>query len=470
MTSTAPATRRTVALVVLLVLLVGWWSPSPAAAAPDRSGHERVAESRLFDRMNLARTDPGSYAQTMPAAPALRWAEDVAEVARDWSDTMARTGVYTANPNASTQVCCAVQVTEIIGQVKGVEGYYTVEAAADHIVTMVMASTGHRNRLMTPQFTQVGAGATIDNAGRLWVSIILREPGPGAPPGTTTYPHPLPAPPPSGGDTGTGGGSGSGGGTGGSTPGTGGGTGGSTPGTGGGTTTDPNDPGGAGTPPPATPPTGGLADLNPPPRAVAAACPASVPRAPFTDVSRPEAVRAVSCLVWWDIAKGTSPTTFAPGREVRRDQMASFLARAIEQSGGSLPTPTRHHYPDVPVDSVHAAAINKLAEAGIVGGRANGTYDPSATISRGQLTQILVRAFEHRAGTPMPEPRYRWFSDVTGTTFARSINQAADAGWTGGFGDGTFRPGQGVQRDQMAIFLTRWLANLIDDGIAAPRR
>jgi len=150
--------------------------------------------------------------------------------------------------------------------------------------------------------------------------------------------------------------------------------------------------------------------------------------------------------------------------------MASFLARAIEASGGSLPRDPRHRFPDVAGDSVHAAAINRLAEAGIVAGRIDGTFAPSASVSRGQVTQMLVRSFEHRAEQTLPAPTTRWFTDVAGTTFERPIYQSADAGWTAGYGDGTYRPGMAVRRDQMAVLLTRWLTHLVADGHATPPR
>lgn len=49
------------------------------------------------------------------------------------------------------------------------------------------------------------------------------------------------------------------------------------------------------------------------------------------------------------------------------------------------------------------------------------------------------------------------FSDTSGTTHEASIEAIAQAGITGGFRDGTFRPNGTVTRGQMATFLTNAL-------------
>jgi hypothetical protein len=45
---------------------------------------------------------------------------------------------------------------------------------------------------------------------------------------------------------------------------------------------------------------------------------------------------AINQLKQLGITTGTSPTTFNPGGLVRRDQMASFLARTLELVGAGL--------------------------------------------------------------------------------------------------------------------------------------
>jgi hypothetical protein len=52
--------------------------------------------------------------------------------------------------------------------------------------------------------------------------------------------------------------------------------------------------------------------------------------------------------------------------------MASFIARLVERSGGTLPTPSRDWFAD-DAGSVHEGSINRLAEVGIVSGKRPGS-------------------------------------------------------------------------------------------------
>lgn len=90
------------------------------------------------------------------------------------------------------------------------------------------------------------------------------------------------------------------------------------------------------------------------------------------------------------IANGVSDDRFDPQAVVRRDQMATFLANALD-----LPRSERS-YPDVDRSSPHAGAIGAIGDAGITEGFRDGTYGPLGTVSRAQMATFLQRAFEDR--------------------------------------------------------------------------
>ena len=114
---------------------------------------------------------------------------------------------------------------------------------------------------------------------------------------------------------------------------------------------------------------------------------------------------------------------------------------------------------------MHEASINALAAAGVVSGKADGTYAPAEHVTRAQMATFLVRAFEFAAGTALPAgPDY--FLDDGFSPHAANIDKAALAGFTGGSAGGLYRPLADVARDQMASFLTRVLDKLVDDGEA----
>ncbi len=100
--------------------------------------------------------------------------------------------------------------------------------------------------------------------------------------------------------------------------------------------------------------------------------------------------------------------------------------------------------------TTHAEAIAWVAEQGITGGFGDGTFRPGADVTRGQMAAFLARSLDLPAGPAT-------FDDVVGTTPAAAIAAVAEAGITTGFPDGTFRPGDAVTRGQMAAFLTRGL-------------
>lgn len=175
--------------------------------------------------------------------------------------------------------------------------------------------------------------------------------------------------------------------------------------------------------------------------------------------------RAVDCIVYWQVTTGVRPGVYDPASGVTRGQMASFLARFVENSGGTLPSNPPDAFPD-DNGTTHETNINKLAAAKIAGGRADGTYDPDGSVLRSQMATFIVRALEFRLDGPVNngEPAPNYFSDDEGDTHEANINKAAAIGITGGTAGTNYSPKMPVRRDQMASFLARGLAELVDKG------
>lgn len=200
----------------------------------------------------------------------------------------------------------------------------------------------------------------------------------------------------------------------------------------------------------------------------AAACPAGgVPSAGFTDVIGNVHEPAINCVTWHGLAEGVSVTAYAPRRHVRRDQMASFLTRLLEAANAALPPPQDQGFHDVH-GNTHEAAINQLAELGIVKGINPDAYGPDQPVRRDQMASFLVRAYEHVDDSELAAPP-SGFHDTENTPHETSIDKAAAAGFARGTGTGTYRPAALVHRDQMASFLTRVLERGVADGHVAPR-
>jgi hypothetical protein len=205
----------------------------------------------------------------------------------------------------------------------------------------------------------------------------------------------------------------------------------------------------------------------PPPRPLDASCPADrVPQGRFADVAPSAHSGAIDCMAWWSVALGRTDDAYFPNDPVRRDQMATFLARILYWAD----VPLSFEAPDAFRDddgSPHEPAINALAQLGIVRGQPDGTYGPGALVSRGQMTVFLARTWAHAVRTPLPNTT-DFFHDDSGHPHEAAINQMAEVAVASGAGDGTFRPGGTVTRAQMASFLARLLAWSVDAGHASP--
>ncbi len=136
---------------------------------------------------------------------------------------------------------------------------------------------------------------------------------------------------------------------------------------------------------------------------------------------------------------------YCPDADLTREQMAGFLAAALELPPG----------PDEFTDdesSPFEAAINAIAAAGITAGcDAAGTqFCPTGTVTRGQMATFLARAFHLPPG---PDA----FVDDDGSVHEDSINRIAAAGITAGCDavNHLFCPDAKVSRGQVATFLHR---------------
>jgi hypothetical protein len=203
-------------------------------------------------------------------------------------------------------------------------------------------------------------------------------------------------------------------------------------------------------------------DIDPEP---GRACPpGTVPSAGFLDVPA-DAIHAaaIDCVAWYGIAQGRTATEYVPRGAVNRAQMASFVARLIQAGGGSLPPPADQGFTDLDQAGVHADRINQLAAAGVVRGRTETTYAPTALVTRAQMATFLVTAYEYVAGSKLPAGTST-FTDIAGNPHETNIVRSATAGFALGTSETTYSPANPVRRDQMASFLSRVLERFAADG------
>jgi hypothetical protein len=205
----------------------------------------------------------------------------------------------------------------------------------------------------------------------------------------------------------------------------------------------------------------------PPGRSLEPACPPGrVPLHRFDDAVTGVHASAIDCVAWWGITAGATSRTYEPLEPVRRDQMATFLARYLHTAGVALPSNPPNAFPD-DERSVHRLAIDALAQLGVIGGRGDGRYAPAASVTRGQMATFLSRAVALANGAPLPRTA-DFFADDSGDVHEPNINALTEAAIAGGTGDGRYRSTLPVSRAQMASFLARSLSSSVEAGRATP--
>lgn len=106
----------------------------------------------------------------------------------------------------------------------------------------------------------------------------------------------------------------------------------------------------------------------------------------FADTGTSAHRSAIDAVAGAGIARGYDDGTFRPDLPVTREQMATFLTRALR-----LPPGEPSGFRDTS-GSVHLEAIDAVAAAGIAVGRGDGTFGPRDPVTRGQMATFLVRA------------------------------------------------------------------------------
>ena len=189
----------------------------------------------------------------------------------------------------------------------------------------------------------------------------------------------------------------------------------------------------------------------------------------FSDRGQGEVAVAIDCVAHYRIALGVTETRYDRAGLVRRDQMASFLVRLIEVSNGAVsPTPS-DHFPD-DAGNIHEQNINRLFETGITVGAPDGTYRPADFVTRDQMASFIARAIEYISGVPLAAASADHFDDDGGNVHESRINQLADIGIVQGTAPRQYDPRLGVTRGQMAFFLARTLDFLTEVRAVPLRR
>ncbi|MFC9539912.1 S-layer homology domain-containing protein [Lysinibacillus sp. NPDC056959] len=145
----------------------------------------------------------------------------------------------------------------------------------------------------------------------------------------------------------------------------------------------------------------------------------------------------------------------------RNNLLAKALAASVMTAAVVIPVATENveaapvtktTFKDVPKSHWAYESIKQVAEKGLVTGYEDGTYEPSAQVTRAEFVTFLSRVFDSSERTTSN------FNDVPGTHWANdAIQEGLALGFieVGDFANNKFEPNKPMTRGEMS----RWLAN-----------
>ena len=163
----------------------------------------------------------------------------------------------------------------------------------------------------------------------------------------------------------------------------------------------------------------------------------------FPDVRGSVHAPAVSVLSSQGITEGCEDDRFCPQRDLRRDQLAALIDRAMD-----LPQTDGGQFDDLD-STLHGDAIERVAAAGITLGCEDGRFCPRDEIPRGQFATMLDRAFD------LEDASATYFAD--GGFHADAVDRLGASGVSDGCGSDVTRfcSADTLTRAQSATFLAR---------------
>lgn len=163
----------------------------------------------------------------------------------------------------------------------------------------------------------------------------------------------------------------------------------------------------------------------------------------FTDVA-PKYQDAVDYLVANNITKGATATTFGTHDNIKRGDLAIWLAAALKLDTTNAPA---SGFADTK-GTRYDAAVSVLKAKGYINGKTATEFAPSATVTRGEMAIMLSNAYDLKSDVATK------FSDAVGN-YKTAIQGLYAYGVTTGKSDTMFGTSQNITRGDLAIFLKR---------------
>ena len=167
---------------------------------------------------------------------------------------------------------------------------------------------------------------------------------------------------------------------------------------------------------------------------------------------------------------GYTDGTFGPSRSMTRSEAAAIFARLLaEKNGDTISTAANTKFADIPAHAWYSGYVKYLSNNGITYGKNKTIFAPDDAITRAEFTTLAVRFFDvYGDGDAEIMEQYKDFNDVSdGYWAATYIKAAAKHGWINGYGDGSFRADDEINRAEVVTIVNRLLGREADEDYIA---
>ena len=152
--------------------------------------------------------------------------------------------------------------------------------------------------------------------------------------------------------------------------------------------------------------------------------------------------------------QGYADGTVRPNAPITRAETAQMLYRLLTDEARREYQTDRSAYSDVPSGLWYSTSVATLSSMGVITGYPDGTFRPTANITRAEFATLLSRL------SGADSARGAAFSDVSAHWARKAIAAVSAKGWVSGYPDGTFRPNANITRAEAMAMLNRMLGRL----------
>ena len=180
---------------------------------------------------------------------------------------------------------------------------------------------------------------------------------------------------------------------------------------------------------------------------------------PFTDVPDTWYTAAVECVYSEGIMKGKTDTTFDPTAKITRAEVVTAFARVAIARTAGKGDSLP--FTDTVPGQWYSDSVGWAAENGIVTGRGNGVFSPADNITRAELASILTKFVTYMGITLPDNSKIDSFKDAD--TFDAWMTGPIEAVRKNGLmqgSDGKFNPRGNATRAEIATVIMNLLPNV----------